>query len=179
MKRDGQCLLVHDLHSDQHEAGDGAPKEEGQQGAKEHKDEGGFCPIGFAGWRAAAECPDKEHNEIDYWDEHQNHCKNPIADGDNRMVAGVLFLYFHDGIIKGLINVLQYYKIFPSSLLSQTVYVETQSSYFANCMTMRCENAFHTIDAQLRLISYTAIFFKYAVMILVFGILPASDVKNT
>lgn len=111
MKRDGQCLLVHDLHSDQHEAGDGAPKEEGQQGAKEHKDEGGFCPIGFAGWRAAAECPDKEHNEIDYWDEHQNHCKNPIANGDNRMVAGVLFLYFHDGIIKGLINVLQYYKI--------------------------------------------------------------------
>ena len=63
---------------------------------------------------------------------------------------------------------LRYYKIFPSSLLSQTVYAETQSSYFANCMTMRCENAFHTIDAQLRLISYTAIFFKYAVMILVY-----------
>ena len=45
--------------------------------------------------RAAAECPDEKHDEIDYRDEHENHRDNPVSDGDYGCVAGELFLFFH------------------------------------------------------------------------------------
>lgn len=76
-------------------SGENAAEEHEQEDADGDEDEFRFRPIGFAGVGAAAERPDKEHDDVYEGNPHDNHGNDPVAECDGGVDLGGCYVTFH------------------------------------------------------------------------------------